>query len=477
MILAFFVYLLFLLLIGFMSYQKQKSSADFIVGGRSSNFWVIALSAHASDMSSWLFMALPAAIYIRGLSELWTCIGLFTGMLLTWQFVAKKLRTSTEEYHSYTLSSFFEKKFGDESGMIRLVTALATLFFMVCYLAAGLIGMGRLLESIFHLDYAISVTFATAVVVIYTFYGGFTTVVWTDLFQALFLLLVIMIVPIVAYNTLPNGLADIQTKAAANQIELSLLPSTSPEAILTALSLFFGWGLGYFGQPHIITKFMGIKKPGDLVKSKYVGLTWQVLSLGGAVFAGLVGIAYFHDTLPNPELLFVEMATGLFHPFIAGVFLCGVVAATVSTMDSQILICASVIGEDLYKYLFNNRSPHMILRITRGAVIIVSLAALFLALNKNSSILEAVQYAWTGLGCSFGPLVLTALHSRKANRYGAMAGIIVGSSIAAFWNQLNPYITVYTISAMIPGVILGTAAIYIVSALTATKGSTNASGV
>lgn len=464
---AFFLYFFLLMVIGLVSYRKQKSSKDFIVGARSLNFWVIALSAHASDMSSWLFMAFPAAIYIRGLSQIWIGVGLLFGMFLTWQFVAKKLRKSTEAYESYTLPSFFERKFEDNTGVIRISTAIMSVIFLACYLAAGLISMGFLLESIFSINYFWGLSVATVVVVIYTFAGGFITVAWTDLFQALFLLCVILIVPAVAFWTLPAGMHTIETSAIARNLHLSILPSTSKESLLTIFFLLFGWGLGYFGQPHIITKFMGIRDADELKKSQYVGMTWMFITLSAAAAIGYIAIGYFHGLEIKPELLFVDMVKELFHPFVAGVFLCGIIAATMSTMDSQLLVSASVLSEDFYKHVVKKTpSPRQLLWVTRSAVVLVALVSLLVAFNKNSTVLDAVQYAWSGLGCAFGPLVIMSLYFQRANKYGAMAGILVGGTTAGIWDYINDVFTEYPVPAMIPGFVLGCAAIILVSLVT-----------
>lgn len=463
-ILAFVAYFAVLLVVGLASHHKQKSAKDFIVGGRTLNFWVIALSAHASDMSSWLFMAFPAAVYIRGLSQIWIGIGLMLGMWMTWQFVAKKLRASTEKYESYTLPSFFERRFKDSSGVLRIATAAMSVIFLTSYLAAGLMSMGILLDSIFGINYYVGLTIATIVVVLYTFVGGFITVAWTDLFQALFLLAVILIVPFTAFSTLPQGWNSIQIEAASKQVGLSFFESFSFDSIMTILFLLFGWGLGYFGQPHIVTKFMGIRNTEELTKSKYVGMTWMTISLAAAACVGLVGIAYFQEPLAEPELVFVEIVKGLFHPFIAGVFLCGLISATMSTMDSQILVAASVLSEDFYKHLWKKPvSGRHLLWSTRAGVVIVSFVSLFIAFDKSSSILDAVYYAWTGLGCAFGPLMLMSLYYKRANRYGAAAGIIVGGLIAGTWHRINGHLIDYPIPAMIPGFILSTLAIWLIS--------------
>ncbi len=466
-LISFAAYFSILLLIGVLSYKKQKNDSDFIVGNRSLNFWVIALSAHASDMSSWLFMGFPAAIMIGGLHKWWIALGLIVGMLLNWQFVAKKLREQTEQLNCYTLSTFFEKRFRDNSGTTRVLTALMTVLFLSCYLSAGLIGMGLLLESIFGINYYTGLILSTIVVALYTFVGGFITVAWTDLFQAIFLLLMIILVPVIAYSTLPNGFDSITSAAAQNEISLHWIENYSLDSLLAIVCLVFGWGLGYFGQPHIVTKFMGIRNPNEIYKSKYIGMAWMLVALGGAISVGYIGIAYFPEGLNNPELVFVQMVKNLFNPLSAGFILCGVLAAGMSTMDSQILVCASVLCEDLYKQIINRKAtPAQLLQASRIFVLLVSGVALAIALNRNSTVLETVHYAWSGLGCAFGPLVFAALYSSHTNKYGAITGIIVGSSIAGTWSLLNPLITDYTIPSMIPGFALSSVSIWMVSHLT-----------
>ena len=464
----FVVYCLILLSIGIFSYKRQASSADFIAGGRSLNFWVTALSAHASDMSSWLFMAFPATIFIGGVSQLWIAFGLLLGMFLNWQFIAKKLRTSTEKYDSYTLSTFFENRFKDKTNILRLTTATVSLFFLTCYVAAGLIAMGRIFESMFGIDFTVGLTVSTLVILVYTFIGGFITIAWTDLFQAIFLLCMVILVPTVAFFHLDDGFASIFSAAHAKGISLALIPDFSLLSILAIIFLALEWGLGYFGQPHIVTKFMGINNAENMNKSKYIGMCWQFMALTGAAFVGFIGIAFFNEGLDKPEHVFIEMVKILFHPLAGGFILCSVLAASVSTMDSQILVSASVISEDLYKKIFRKKaSSKELLIVSRLGVILVSLLSLYFALNKNTTIQEAVLYAWSGLGCSFGPLMLMALYSKKTNAYGAIAGVLVGGLIGGLWgNYMNPWFTSFTIPAMIPGFSLSLISIYLVSRIT-----------
>lgn len=478
LVLPFIAYFSILLAIGVISHRKQTSSAEFTVGNRSLNFWVTALSAHASDMSSWLFMAFPSLIFLGGPSAAWLGVGLLLGMFLNWQFVAKKLRTMTESSDTYTLSSFFEKRFNDTTHFIRIATALTTIFFMTAYIAASLIGLGGIFESLFGINFFIGITVATLVMLIYTFFGGFVTVAWTDLFQALFLIVMIVLVPVTAYRSLENGYDSIVTAAELHKVPLSFIPDWSLETILAIVSLVLSMGLGYFGQPHILTKFMGINDPENMNKSKYVGMAWQFVALTAAAAVGLIAIPFFAQGINNPEYVFINMVKSLFHPLAAGFILCAVMAAGVSTMDSQILVCASTISEDIYRNIFKkNATQKQLVMMSRLGVLAVSIVSLLLALNKNTTIQEAVLYAWSGLGASFGPIMLFALYSKKVNNYGAIAGIVVGGTVAGIWTHINGYFSDVTIPAMIPGFLLSSLSIYGVSAFTASaKGGIVAHG-
>ncbi|KAF3362138.1 putative symporter YcgO [Chlamydiales bacterium STE3] len=465
-LIAFFSYLLIILAIGLFSHSKQTTSADFVMGNRSLNFWLTALTAHASDMSAWLFMAFPAALFIKGLPGLWIALGLIGGMYLNWQFIAEKLRVETERYNSYTLSTYFERRFFDSTGVIRILTALMSVLFLTTYLAAGLYGMGLLFGSLFGINQYVGLPIAIFVVMAYTFFGGFVTVAWTDFFQGIYLLIVLIATAIYAFFSLPSS-EFISQVAQEKGISLSLIPDLTFTSTLTLIFLILEWGLGYYGQPHIVTKFMGIKTPSEIRKAKFLGMSWQIISLGAAAAIGILGIGLFPNGLQNPELVFVEIVKLLFHPLFVGFILCGVIAANMSTMDSQILVCASVLSEDLYKCFFKrNASPKELLVASRASVILVSLTSLLIAFYSSSSILEMVLYAWSGLGCSFGPLVIASLYFKKANRQGAIAGIITGGTLAATWPFINFYIIDYTIPAMIPGFFLGLLSIYLVSYIT-----------
>lgn len=455
---SFIIYFLILLGIGVFFYKKSKSERSYIIGNRSLNFWVTAISAQSSDMGGWLFLGYPAMIYSFGLLESWTAVGLVFFMYLNWYFIAPKIRASTEHYKSLTLSSYFASRFNDNTGQIKIVSALISLVFFTFYIASGLVSLGRLFESAFSIDYLTGVILGISVTVIYTVVGGFLAVSWCNLFQGLFLLAMIILVPIAAFLKV-GGLAPIVAAAHAKNISLSLFPSFT--SIGKILLLTGGFGLGYFGQPHILVNFMGIDDVRNMKKAALVGIIWQILVLTAAIFIGIVGIAYFGNTLISPEHIFPTMAKELFSSVVAGFALCGVLAATLSSINTQILVSASNLAEDIYKEIINtDASSKKMLWASRMSTIVVAAIALIISLKNNESIYNLVQYAWSGLGSAFGPLLILSLYSKKPNASGALAGMLVGGFISAFWPYLNT-----NIPSLIPGFFLSLISIYIVSYL------------
>lgn len=349
-----------LLLIGFVFYfiaisaivyivytaNKKQTYSDLILGNRSVNYIATALSAHASDMSDWLFMAFPAALYSGGLINAWIAIGLVGGMFFVWNFIAPELRIQTEKYNSLTLSTFFEDRFKDRSGTIRILSALISLFFFAVYIAAGLKGFGFLAESVFAISYNTGICIALACVITYIFFGGYKALAWIDCFQALFLLIVILYVPYKAFFSI-DGFSAINYAAIQQNIPLQLLPNTITMWINT-LFMALSWSVGYFGTPHILTKFMGMKNVSEMRKAQVIGLSWQIIVLCAAGLTGLIGIAYYPITLPNKELIFVEIVKDLFSSLQAGFILSAIAGATLSVITAQMLVLISVITEDLY---------------------------------------------------------------------------------------------------------------------------------
>ena len=467
-LLAIGIYVAILFLIGFLSYRKNQTASDFIIGGRSLNYWLTAMAAHASDMSSWLFLGFPAVIFIGGLFNAWLAVGLTLFMLLNWLFIAPRVRAKTEEYNSMTFSSFFESHFHDTSGMIRIFTAVLSLIFYTIYISAGIVGLGILVNTLFGIDYYIAISVGILVVIPYLFIGGYTTLAWIDLFQGIFLLLVIILVPLVILPKV-GGVEGVNLALAHHPRSLSMIPNTSPLTLWSILFAICGWGLGYFGQPHIITKFMGIKKISHIKKSMLVGMSWQILALGSATYIGLIAYAYFTHGIANPELVFVVMVKETFPPIIMAFILCGVLGATISTMDSQILVLASSLTEDFYKRIFHkNATSKQLLWISRVFVLAVTAFAFIIAFFKISTIYSLVLYAWSGLGSAFGPLLVFSLYSKQANKYGAWAGIIVGGVISIIWPLFDKFFPI-DVPTLVPGFFLSSLAIYLVSWVTRNK--------
>ena len=462
------LYMTILLAVGLASRKKNQTSNDFILGSRKMNFWLTALAAHASDMSSWIFMAYPAVLFSFGFVKIWVAIGLCLFMFLNWQFVAPRLRVMTEKYSSMTLSSFFESRFNDTTGTIRIFTTISSFVFYIIYISSGLVSLGLLTETLFEIPYAIGITIGVLAIIPYLFIGGYITLAWTDLFQGIFLFIVILFVPLFTINRL-GGFEELTNNLSLASHIQHFIPDYSFTTLLTIFFSLTSWGLGYFGQPTIITKFMGIKNPLEIPKSKWVGMTWQIFSLLGATLIGLVGIVYFQNGLNDPQLVFINIVRDMFSPLFAVFILCAILGTTITCTDSQILVLVSNLTEDFYKKIVRrNASSKELLLISRINILIVASIAYIIALLTTSSIFNLVSYAWFGLGASFGPLVLFSLYSKKVNKYGAWAGITLGTTIAAAWPLINTLFA-FEIPTLIPGFALSSFAIWTVSLATQTK--------
>ena len=464
--LAIFSYFCFVLLVGFFSYRKQTTSAEFLIGNRSLNYWLTALAAHASDMSNWLFMGYPAIIFIGGLFNAWVAIGLTLCMLLNWQWIAPKIRRLTEETQTLTLSSFFEHRLEDKTGRIRLFSAGICFLFYTIYIAAGLIGLGILAQSLLGVSYTLGVLLGIAIVVSYVLIGGFITLAWLDLFQGLFLLIVILVVPCILLPKV-GGISGIHSIMQIKDLPFSLFPSMKSLTLLQIISLSLGWGLGYFGQPHIITKFMGIRDVKKISKSKWVGMSWMVLSLLAATFVGFIALGFFPNGIDNPEMIFIEMVKQSFSPFLIGIILCAIIAAIINVMSSQMLVLSSILSEDFYKQFFHrNASDKKLLFISRMGILGVAFIALGIAYINPGSIFSLVEYAWSGLGAAFGPLLLYMLYSKRASKFGAWVGMLSGGAIAATWPFFNTLLPI-SIHPLLPAFLLSLGLNWAVSQWTA----------
>ena len=465
MLITFVVYISTMVLIGLIAYMRTKNLADYILGGRSLGSFVTALSAGASDMSGWLLMGLPGAVYMSGLSEGWIAIGLIVGAYLNWLFVAGRLRVQTEHNgNALTLPDYFSNRFEDNSRVLRIFSALVILVFFTIYCASGVVAGARLFESTFGLPYGTALWAGAAATIAYTFIGGFLAVSWTDTVQASLMIFALILTPIVVM--LATGGVDTSFLAieAADPSHFDMLKGASFVGVISLMA----WGLGYFGQPHILARFMAADSVKSIPKARRIAMAWMILCLGGAVAVGFFGIAYFaaHPQVggavaENPERVFIELAKILFNPWIAGILLSAILAAVMSTLSCQLLVCSSALTEDFYKvFVRKNASQLELVWVGRAMVLLVALVAIGLAANPENRVLGLVSYAWAGFGAAFGPLVIFSVLWKGMTRNGALAGMLLGAVTVILWKNFFAWTGLYEI---IPGFILASLGILIFS--------------
>ncbi|WP_448132199.1 sodium/proline symporter PutP [Stutzerimonas chloritidismutans] len=463
-LITFVVYIAAMILIGFIAYRATKNFSDYILGGRSLGSFVTALSAGASDMSGWLLMGLPGAIFVAGLSESWIAIGLIVGAWLNWLFVAGRLRVHTEHNHNaLTLPDYFSHRFEDESRMLRIFSALVILVFFTIYCASGVVAGARLFESTFGMPYEYALWVGAAATILYVFIGGFLAVSWTDTVQATLMIFALLITPVFVILALGDMGTAMATIEAQNPANFDMFLGLSFVAIISLLA----WGLGYFGQPHILVRFMAADSIKTIPNARRIGMTWMILTLAGAVAVGFLGIAYFADhpeqagaVSQNGERVFMELVKILFNPWVAGIILSGVLAAVMSTLSAQLLVSSSALTQDFYKAMLRkNASQTELVWVGRGMVLLIALIAIGIASNPDSKVLGLVSYAWAGFGAAFGPVVLISLLWKRMTRNGALVGMLVGAVTVVVWKEFIG-LGLYEI---IPGFIFASIAIYVVS--------------
>lgn len=463
-IVAFVIYLVLMMSIGMYYYRKTKNMDDYIIGNRKLGAWVTALSAEASDMSGWMMMGVPGAAYLSGICSGWIAVGLGLGTWANWHFVAKPLRRYTEmANNSLTLPDFLVNRFNDKSNLLRIVPAIFIIIFFVIYTSSGFVSGGKLFSTLFGFDYSTAVLMGAFVVVFYTLTGGFMAVCWTDFIQGVMMFFAITMVPAVAMMAV-GGVPETFTA-----IELTnptfFSPFTNPDGsdlgFIAFISLM-AWGLGYFGQPHILVRFMAISSADELKRSKYIAIIWYCISMVAAVLVGMVGKIYLTTPLDGPDVekVLLVMTHELFSPFAGGLILSAVLAAIMSTASSQLLVAASAFAQDFYRTVINkDASQENLVWVSRTAVFIISAMSITLAMNPDSFILEMVAYAWAGFAAAFGPIVLMSLFWRRTTRNGAVAGIVVGGLTVLIWKQL----ALFGLYEIVPGFIFSLIAIYVVS--------------
>ena len=469
---TFLAYLAVMIGIGVAAWRRTSDLKDYILGGRSLGRWVTALSAQASDMSGWLLLGLPGYAYLAGLESAWLLTGLLGGTYLNWKLTAARLREATERYSdALTLPDYLEARFADSSGLLRLVSALIILVFFTFYTSSGLVAGGKLFETVFGLPYFWAVAAGGAVVVLYTFVGGFLAVSWTDLVQGLLMFGALLAVTVLGLGEAngPSGLAESLT--TANPALTNPLTDVAGEP-LTAIAIMslLGWGLGYFGQPHVLARFMAARSAAEIAPARRIAMTWVTIALVAGLLTGLIGIALLPEPLQGAESekVFMYLATLLFNPVIAGICLAGILAAVMSTADSQLLVASSAVAEDLWKgRLRPQASAAELLWVGRLSVIAIAGVAMLLAADPDSTVLDLVAYAWAGFGASFGPAILLSLYWPSMTRAGALAGIVTGGLTVVVWKGLEGgWFDLYEI---VPGVLLSSLAILVVSRLTARR--------
>lgn len=486
-LITFSIYLAAVLLVGWLGYRATSDLSDYILGGRRLGSFVTALAAGASDMSGWLLMGLPGAVFLSGVHEMWLAVGLLMGAWLNWRFVAAKLRLYTERCdNSLTLPDYFTSRFQDRSNVLRIFTALAILIFFTLYCASGVVAAARLFEDMFNMPYEVAVWIGAVATISYVFVGGFLAVSWTDTIQGSLMITALLMAPLMLIYA-NGGLTESFNALTLQNIPLSPLDAgavvtdVAKEATIitkTHLSLFkdfnvialislLSWGLGYFGQPHILVRFMAAESVTTIPKARRISITWMALCLLGACSVGLFGAAYFGthldqaaNVIKNPEVVFIETAKQLFNPWITGFLLAAILAAVMSTLACQLLVCSSALTEDVYRtFLRKTASQKELLWFGRAMVFAVALCAIWIAMNQTSGILKMVGYAWAGFGATFGPLILLSLLWRRITRNGAIAGIVVGTLTVLIWKQY----AWFGLYEMIPGFLFSALAIITVS--------------
>ncbi|MEV1292661.1 sodium/proline symporter PutP [Pseudonocardia sp. NPDC049635] len=468
---ALVVYFAVMMAIGYYAYRQTSDHEGYMLAGRKLPPWTAALSAGASDMSGWLMMGLPGAIYAAGLIEAWIAIGLTAGAYLNWRFVAPRLRSYTEvARNSITIPSFFENRLHDTSRALRVASGAIVLVFFTFYVSSMMVAGGEFFQLAFGGSYLTGMLIVAAVTLAYTMIGGFLGASLTDVVQGTMMLLALLIVPVIAIFSV-GGIDETATAiAAVDPDRLSLLGGAALSgATMLGIISAAAWGLGYFGQPHIIVRFMAMRDAASAGPARRVGMSWMILSLAGAVACGLVGIAFFATTpneLDNPELVVLAMSQILLHPLVVGFVFAAVLAAIMSTVSSQLIVSSSAFVEDLYKVFGRDTSPRTLMMLGRSCVLAVAVIAALLALDPSGTILDLVAFAWAGFGASFGPAILLCLFWRGLTTWGALAGMVGGAVTVFVWDTYGPPIAGVELYEIVPGFLVNLLLAVVVSRLT-----------
>jgi sodium/proline symporter len=474
-IITFTVYILGMLLIGFIAYRYTNNLSDYILGGRRLGSFVTAMSAGASDMSGWLLMGLPGAVYAAGLVESWIAIGLTIGAYCNWLFVAGRLRIYTEfNNNALTLPEYFHNRFGTSHSLLKIVSATIILVFFTIYCASGVVAGAKLFQNLFSIEYSTALWFGALATIAYTFIGGFLAVSWTDTIQATLMIFALILTPVFVLNSI-GGFEQMQIvlQQAEVAVQRDFTDMFKGTTFVGLLSLA-AWGLGYFGQPHILARFMAAHSAKSLARARKISMTWMALCLAGAIGIGFFGMVYFYA---NPQIanivnkeneqVFIELSKLLFDPWVAGILLSAILAAVMSTLSCQLLISSSAITEDFYKgFIRPTASEKELVWLGRAMVLLIAMLAIWIAQDENNKVLKLVEFAWAGFGSAFGPVVLLSLFWKRMTSSGAMAGMLTGAIIVFGWKEILPENSALaSIYEMIPAFSLATIAVIVVSLL------------
>lgn len=477
-IIAFAVYALLILAIGIFSYKKSKSMSDYFIGGRQLGSWTTAISAQASDMSGWLLMGLPGAIFVSGLTESWIAIGLFIGTYLNWRIIAARLRKmSYAAGDAITIPEYFQKRFFTTNPVIRFACAAIIFIFFLVYTASAFSGGAKLFNYLFGTDYTLSLTIGALIIISYTFLGGFFAVCWTDLIQGLLMFAALVVVPLVCIIQTPDISAVQFVSDSTGEVignYLNMFQSADGSIAWTTILSGMAWGLGYFGMPHILVRFMAIKSSDLIKKSRIIATIWVFITLGAAVLVGVFGYIFLHSegneallaeftALGDAEKIFMFLSGKLLPGLIAGIVLAAILAAIMSTADSQLLVTASSVSNDMFKLFKKDAKEKTLMWISRGTVIAIAVIAYFIALDPTSSVMGLVSYAWAGLGAAFGPAMLLSLFWKRMTMSGAVAGIITGGVSVVLWETFLNGTGIYS---LLPAFFIALVAVVIVSLCT-----------
>lgn len=456
------------LLLGFVAWRRTRSLDDFILGGRSLGSWVTALSAQATDMSGWLLMGLPGLAYASGFDSVWLLLGLLVGTWLNWRFIAATLRDATERFgNALTVPDYLENRFDDRTHSLRALSAVVILLFFVFYTSSGFVAAGRLFEALFGMPYVEAMLWGTAAMLAYTFLGGFLAVSWSDVLQGTLMFFTLILVAILGVS-MAGGIETTFSRLEALDAQFldPFIADDGAKLGWIGIVSLLGWGLGYFGQPHILARFMAARSVSHITVARRVAMGWVITVLVAAVVVGLSARLVLPVELsgPDTEKVFITMSTTFLPPIFAGICLAGVMAAIMSTASAQLLVASSALANDLYRSLWRrDASRSELLWIGRLAVLLIALLAMWLARNPDNTVLSLVAWAWAGFGAAFGPVVILSLYWKPMTRAGALAGILVGGLTVVLWKQLAPLGGIFELYELLPGFALSTLAIVVTS--------------